>query len=99
MDKLELLEPIIILKFGSWEIYNVNFKDNMIINCTCPHCFYRKTVCKHMMYVSLNKDIDIKISHLKLNIMTVIKRAFQSFLFALNVLTYYINYFNKFLNP
>ena len=47
------------------KIYNVNFKDNMIINCTCPHCFYRKTVCKHMMYVSLNKDIDIKNFSLK----------------------------------
>lgn len=39
--------------------YNVLVRDNQISGCTCPDHIHRGTVCKHMVKVSLEKNLNI----------------------------------------
>lgn len=40
--------------------YQIKVIENEIVSCDCPHCVYRKVICKHMIKVSLNYDLNIK---------------------------------------
>ena len=41
--------------------YNVNLDENGdIVSCTCPHYHHRKAICKHILKVSMEKNLNIK---------------------------------------
>lgn len=39
--------------------YNVVTDGKQVLSCDCPHHFYRKATCKHMIKVSMKKNMDI----------------------------------------
>lgn len=39
--------------------YQIKVRDEVIVACDCPHCTYRKVICKHMIRVSLDYNLNI----------------------------------------
>jgi uncharacterized Zn finger protein len=39
--------------------YNIEVHENMVTRCSCPHNVFRGVICKHMVKVSLEKELNI----------------------------------------
>ena len=42
--------------------YNVSVQEGKVTGCSCPHHSFRGVICKHMVKVSLERNLDIKIA-------------------------------------
>lgn len=43
--------------------YQVKVENDEIVECNCPHHYHRGVICKHMIKISLEKQLDIKQLH------------------------------------
>lgn len=43
--------------------YQIKVEEDEIVNCNCPHHYHRGVICKHMIKVSLIKNLDIRQLH------------------------------------
>ncbi|MFW6242935.1 MAG: SWIM zinc finger family protein [bacterium] len=80
-EKMEVVEggPMdgLIVKSESGKAYNITVKNEEIIKCSCPHSHYRKTICKHMLKASIEKDMNIKALNIKSEKKSFINKLFS----------------------
>jgi hypothetical protein len=50
----------VVINHENVDAYEVKVEEGIIKECSCPHSYHRKTICKHMLKVAITHHLDIE---------------------------------------
>jgi hypothetical protein len=53
------IKQYVIINDDNQNAYNVTVEGSKVIKCDCPHHTYRNSVCKHMIKIAMEKNLEI----------------------------------------